>query len=66
MKLKELFEYDDVARGGYPEKEGPKDKTKTVSKLIRRKSDKADPKRDDTEIGNKAVKDNAEEPSLQI
>ena len=65
MKLEELFEYDS-AEGGYPEKKPPRDKTKTVSKLIRRKADKNNPDREDTEIGNKTVKDTAEEPSIQF
>lgn len=55
MKLKDIFEFDLQSHGGgYPEKK-KKDKTKLVSKLIRRKSDRNNPDRDssDTEPKNK-------------
>lgn len=64
MTLQELFQ--DRYEGGYPEKKSPREKTKVVSKLLRKKADKADPKRDDTDIAKKAVKDTAEEPSIQF
>lgn len=46
MKIKELFEEDELnvpTEGGYGEKK-QKDKTKMVSKLLRRKADKNNPK----------------------
>lgn len=46
MKLQELFEEDELnvpTEGGYGE-EKQKDKTKMVSKLLRRKADKNNPK----------------------
>ena len=55
MKLKDIFEVDQKSYGGgYPEKK-KREKTKLVSKLIRRKSDRNNPNRDSsiTEPKNK-------------
>ena len=54
MKLKDLFEDDDgmdldPTKGGGYKDDGQKDKTKIVSKLLRRKSDKNNPQ--DGDIG---------------
>ena len=55
MKLQDIFEFDLQSHGGgYPEKK-KREKTKLVSKLLRRKADRNNPNRDssDTEPKNK-------------
>lgn len=53
MKLKDILEFDLQSHGGgYPEKK-KKDKTKLISKLLRRKADRNNPNRNSSDIVSK-------------
>lgn len=53
MKLRDILEAEG---GGYPEKR-QKDKTKPISRLLRRKSDRSNPDSEETELNPDGIAD---------
>jgi len=58
MKLQDILEAEG---GGYPAKHNSKDKTKPISRLLRRKSDRSNPNSEETELNPDGVADKAKD-----